>query len=264
MTLPIYQVDAFTSEVFSGNPAAVVPLPQWLDDVTLQHIAQENNLSETAFYVPRDSDFELRWFTPVQEVELCGHATLAAAHVLFEHAGLQRSSITFHTRSGELRVGRTDTGLTLDFPLRLLRTVDVDVAICDALGGVASEACEPDDGGWPLLYVYEFEADIATMQPDFAALQRATDKPVVVTAPGDLQDFVSRFFAPQFGINEDPVTGSAHCCLMPYWQRRLGRSALHARQVSTRGGDLLCEVKGDRVFMTGTAVTYAHGEILRY
>lgn len=264
MSLPIYQVDAFAGEVFSGNPAAVVPLPQWLDDNTLQRIAEENNLSETAFYVDTGECFELRWFTPVVEVDLCGHATLAAAHVLFEHEGCEEDAITFSTQKGELRVSRDDRGLTLDFPVRVMRPSSVNVAICDALGAVASEAYEPEDGTWPLLYVYELEADIASMPPDFSTLKALTDKPIVVTAPGDQQDFVSRFFAPQFGIDEDPVTGSAHCCLLPYWQQRLGRSVLQARQISQRGGNLLCELRGERVLMTGQATTYMTGQILRY
>lgn len=264
MSLPIYQVDAFADRVFSGNPAAVMPLESWLDDALMQALAMENNLAETAFFVPAGDGYELRWFTPAVEVDLCGHATLAAAHVLFEHLGLDGDEVRFATRGGDLRVTRSARGLTLDFPARSLEPVNVDLAICDALGAVASEAIAPAGESGPLLCVYEFESDVAGLAPDFAALKAASERPVIVSAPGEQCDVVSRFFAPQVGIDEDPVTGSAHCSLVPYWARRLGSERLRCRQISARGGELECELRGDRVFMSGAAITFMRGEVLAY
>lgn len=264
MALPIYQVDAFTNRVFGGNPAAVMPLEAWLDDATLQAIALENNLSETAFFVADGDGFALRWFTPTVEVQLCGHATLATAHVLFEHLGYVGDDIRFSTLSGELRVTRAGAGLRLDFPARPLPPADVDVAVCDALGAVASESLATDDPAGYLMCVYEFEEDVTALAPDFAALKAATGRCVIATAPGEQCDFVSRFFAPRVGIDEDPVTGSAHCSLVPYWAARLGRTRLRARQVSPRGGDLSCELEGDRVLLTGTAVTFMQGQVVAW
>ncbi len=261
MKYPLFQVDAFADELFKGNPAAVVPLPAWLDDAVLQAIALENNLSETAFMVAQDDGFGLRWFTPSVEVDLCGHATLAAAHVLRQHLDCYAETIRFHTRSGELSVTEGEFGLTLDFPARTIAAINVDVGLCDALGAVASEAFDSENGSGPLLLVYEFEQDVAGLAPDFNALQHATTSNVIVTAPGDDCDFVSRFFAPQVGINEDPVTGSAHCSLVPYWAARLGKTALRCRQISSRGGELWCEADGDRVSISGKAMTYLQGEI---
>jgi PhzF family phenazine biosynthesis protein len=261
MELPIYQVDAFASKVFAGNPAAVMPLEKWLDDNLLQTIAMENNLSETAFLVACERGYELRWFTPAVEVNLCGHATLAAAHTLFEHLGEEGDEVCFQTHSGELRVSREGGLLTLDFPETALEPAEVDLAICRALGATASEAVIPRDDPHSILYVYEFEEDVAGLQPDFAALHAASENCVIVTAPGDECDFVSRFFGPQVGVDEDPVTGSAHCALVPYWSKRLKQRSLHARQISARGGELACELRGDRVFMTGTAVTFMQGTV---
>lgn len=261
MRYPIYQVDAFASELFAGNPAAVMPLEEWLDDALLQSIAMENNLSETAFIVPREGAYELRWFTPAVEVELCGHATLAAAHVLFRHLGCADESIVFHTQSGELTVEKGEQGLTLNFPARELAAAQVDVVICDALGAVASEAMATTGGSGPLLLVYEFEQDVARLRPDFSALKRVSDVGVIVSAPGDDCDFVSRFFAPHVGIDEDPVTGSAHCNLVPYWAGRLQKNALRCRQISARGGDLSCELRDNRVYMSESAVTFMEGAV---
>lgn len=262
MSLPIYQVDAFASSVFTGNPAAVMPLEEWLDDDALQSIAMENNLSETAYLVAVDGGYNLRWFTPQVEVDLCGHATLAAAHVLFEHLDYGGDEIVFFTRSGELRVTRGVTGVTLDFPASEVQSAATNFAVCEALGANASEVLErPDQKKGPHLYVYEFEEDVARLAPDFAALQAATTANIIVTAPGNDCDFVSRFFGPHVGINEDPVTGSAHCCLVPYWAQRLQQTSLQARQISARGGALECELRGDRVFMTGRAVTFMQGEV---
>lgn len=259
MVLPIYQVDAFAEGIFKGNPAAVMPLERWLDDELLAAIAMENNLSETAYVVKVDNGFELRWFTPQVEVDLCGHATLAAAHVLFDHLAYTGDEIVFHTRSGALRVRRSGTRLTLDFPATELVPVDVDLTVCKALGAIASEALCPRGDKGALLYVYEFQEDLEKLQPDFAALVAASSRNVIVSAPGDECDVVSRFFAPGVGINEDPVTGSAHCALVPYWAARLHKTRLQCRQISARGGNLDCELQGGRVFMTGSAVTFMQG-----
>jgi len=261
MALPLYQVDAFTDQVFKGNPAAVIPLENWLDDHVLQSIAMENNLSETAYLVPADEGYELRWFTPTVEVDLCGHATLAAAHVLFEHLGYERDPVSFQTRSGTLRVARSGGRLALDFPATELVPTEVNLAVCRALGATASEAFTPVEGSGAVLYVYEFEEDIAGLAPDFNALTAASPRSVIVSAPGDECDVVSRFFAPQAGINEDPVTGSAHCSLVPYWAQRLRKVTLACRQISSRGGVLDCELKGQRVVMVGSAVTFMHGQV---
>ncbi|MEM8659465.1 MAG: PhzF family phenazine biosynthesis protein [Pseudomonadota bacterium] len=262
MKLPIFQVDAFADDVFTGNPAAVMPLEHWLRDELLQNIAMENNLSETAFLVPKGDEFELRWFTPVAEVKLCGHATLAAAHTLYEDLGYEGDEVRFHTQSGLLRVRRGDSQLTLDFPQTRCRPIEVDLGVCAALGATASEALIPAENPRDILYVYEFEDDIADLRPDFAALKAATEFCVIVTAPGNECDFVSRFFAPHFSIDEDPVTGSAHCALVPYWARRLNTQNLKARQLSARGGQLDCRLHEDRVFMSGTATTFMRGHVV--
>ena len=262
MKLPIYQVDAFASKLFAGNPAAVMPLEKWLDDTVLQAIAMENNLSETAFLVACDQGYELRWFTPAVEVDLCGHATLAAAHALFAHMGEAGDEVRFQTHSGELRVRREGVLLTLDFPETELEPAEVDLGICKALGATASEAVIPRNDPHSVLYVYEFEEDVANLQPDFPALHAASEHCVIVTAPGNECDFVSRFFGPQVGIDEDPVTGSAHCVLVPYWSKRLKQQTLEASQISARGGELACKLEGGRVFMTGAAVTFMQGVVV--
>ena len=262
MNLPIYQVDAFTSKLFGGNPAAVMPLDSWLGDQQLQAIAAENNLSETAFFVPRGADYDLRWFTPATEVDLCGHATLASAHILFEHLDYTGEVLRFHTRSGALLVtrGEAGEGLTVDFPAYTLTQAQVDIGICDALGATASEVVQVEGASKQLL-VFEFEEDVAGLNPDFAALLAATDNCVIATAPGNDCDFVSRFFGPQLGVNEDPVTGSAHCALVPYWAGRTGGSSFQARQISARGGKLDCRLHQGRVYITGSAVTYMQGRV---
>jgi len=259
VTIPIYQVDAFAEAVFTGNPAAVMPLAKWLDDKVLQAIAMENNLSETAFIVQVAQGYELRWFTPQVEVNLCGHATLAAAHVLFAHLGYSADEIGFHTRSGLLRVHRSGARLTLDFPATTLHPIDVDIAVCNALGATASEALAPANERGAALYVYEFEEDVANLAPNFAAIQAASARSIIVSAPGNDCDVVSRYFAPHVGINEDPVTGSAHCSLVPYWAARLHKRELQCRQISARGGNLDSELKDGRVFITGSAVTFMQG-----
>lgn len=261
MELPIYQVDAFTSNIFGGNPAAIIPLDAWLDDQTLQSIALENNLSETAFYVPCANGYELRWFTPTLEVDLCGHATLAAAHVLFNHRDHDGDMIRFQTRSGELRVARSENRLTLDFPaVELVPTAVVD-AVSKALGATATMAVTARVNAHSVVYVFDSQADVAALSPDFSALLSASEQAIIATAPGEDCDFVSRFFGPQVGIDEDPVTGSAHCSLVPYWAKRLGRDSLQARQISARGGELACELRDGRVFMSGTGVTFMIGTV---
>jgi PhzF family phenazine biosynthesis protein len=257
MKITLYQVDAFAEILFGGNPAAVCPLPSWLPDAQLQAIAAENNLSETAFFVARGASFELRWFTPVAEVDLCGHATLATAHVLFRHLGHAGESLRFQTRSGELRVTRTGAGLQMDFPARPPRPATPPAALLDGLHLSAAEVWAADD----YLVVLPDEAAVRALVPDLALLRRVDLRGVIITAPGSADDFVSRFFAPKYGIDEDPVTGSAHCTLAPYWAARLGRTDLRARQVSKRGGVVLCTVSSERVLLAGQAITYLVGEM---
>ena len=257
MRLRLYQIDAFADRVFAGNPAAVCPLDAWLPEATMQAIAEENNLSETAFFVPAGEHYELRWFTPVSEVDLCGHATLATAHVIFGKQVSDDPLLRFSTRSGELRVAREGDLLTLDFPAMAPQRCAIPEGFGEALGCMPAEMLAADD--W--VAVLDSEAEVRALAPNFYALRAFDKRGVVVTAPGEQVDFVSRFFAPKYGIPEDPVTGSTHCELVPYWAERLGRPALSARQVSHRGGELLCRLQGERVFLSGRAVTYLEGEI---
>ncbi len=257
MKIPLYQVDAFATRVFEGNPAAVCPLTAWLDDRLLQAIASENKLSETAFFVPGTRGFHLRWFTPKAEVELCGHATLATAHVLFTHLGYAENRIVFETRSGDLTVALAGDMLSMDFPARRAIPCPLPDGLVDALGHTPREVRAADD----YVAIFDSEEIVRALAPDFAALARLDRRGVIVTAPGEDVDFVSRFFAPKLGIPEDPVTGSAHCALAPYWADRLGKDTLHARQVSTRGGQLKCQHRGERVTLIGSAVTFMVGEI---
>ncbi len=257
MNLRQFQIDAFASRPFQGNPAAVCPLESWLPDALLQAIAEENNLSETAFFVPSTKGYALRWFTPVAEVDLCGHATLASAHVLYEILGHDQPSITFETRSGDLIVERRGTQLVMDFPACLPRPCSLPDPLAEGLGRRPVEVLAGDD----YLAVFETEAEVRAIVPDQALLARLDLRGVCVTAPGLEADFVSRFFAPKLGIPEDPVTGSAHCMLTPYWAGKLGRNILNARQVSRRGGEIGCEIvcepRGDRVQLAGSAGLYA-------
>jgi len=257
MKFPIYQIDAFTDRLFAGNPAAVVVLDQWLPDETMQAIAAENNLSETAFVIPGAPVSALRWFTPKTEVNLCGHATLATAYVLFRDYFVDCQRLRFSSHSGELAVTRDGSRLRLDFPARPGQKVPVDAAVAAALGTQPQEAYRSRD----LMLIYATEAEVVALQPDFRRLKKLEQGRFLVTAPGDSVDFVSRFFAPGVGIDEDPVTGSAHCILIPYWAERLGKTRLLARQVSARGGDLQCELCGERVGISGEAVEYLCGEI---
>lgn len=257
MKLQQYQVDAFASHVFEGNPAAVCPLESWLDDTLLQAIAMENNLSETAYFVPVDKGFELRWFTPATEVDLCGHATLAAAHVLYTELGHSADAISFATRSGELSVSREGDWYVLDFPAIVPRPCAAPAGLVEALGRQPMEVLAADD----LLAVFASEAEVRALEPDQALLARLECRGVIATAPGEQHDFVSRFFAPRVGVPEDPVTGSAHCKLVPYWAQRLGKNRMNARQVSRRGGELRLALRGDRVQMAGRAVLFLVAEI---
>jgi len=259
MGIPLYQVDAFTDGPFTGNPAAVCPLDAWLPDAVMQSVAAENNLSETAFFVPNGDGYRLRWFTPTTEVDLCGHATLASAFVVFGWLAPWRRSITFQTeKAGPLTVSRDDDLLALDFPSRPPQRLEISDAMAAALGERPTALFAARD----YLAVFERAEDVAALQPDFAAVAALDRFAVIVTAPGtDGIDFVSRFFAPARGVDEDPVTGSAHCTLIPYWAERLGRSRLEARQLSRRGGALTCELRGDRVTIAGRADLYLTGSI---
>lgn len=255
--IPYYHVDAFTQRVFAGNPAGVCILASWLPDAVLQQIAAENNLAETAFLVQRGSHIDLRWFSPSVEIDLCGHATLASAHVLYRHLGYNEPSISFNTRSGELLVTREEDRLTLDFPARPAVACETPVELTRALGVQPLTTAKARD----YLVVLENEEAVRNVKPDFAALSSLDCLGIIITAPGSKSDFVSRFFAPSIGVPEDPVTGSAHCTLVPYWAERLGKNLLHALQVSARGGELYCELRGERVRMSGDAVTYKTGFI---
>lgn len=257
MKIQMFQVDAFAEKVFAGNPAAVCPLESWLDDAILQAIAEENNLSETAFFVQSDDGFKLRWFTPVEEVDLCGHATLAAAHVLYEHLKYPKPEILFHTRSGELTVSRDNLGLSMDFPAERPKSIEGPKPLYEGLGKPPKQILAASD----YLAVYDTEEDVRSLSPNFQQLLELDLRGVIATAPGTDADFVSRCFFPKLRINEDPVTGSAHCQLMPYWSDKLQRSQLKARQISKRGGVIHCEIRGDRVLMSGTAKDYMVAEI---
>ena len=257
MEIPIYQVDAFTRRQFAGNPAAICPLDTWLPDETLQAIAAENNLAETAYFVRKGDRYHLRWFTPAIEVPLCGHATLASAHVLFENLGYQGDRIVFETKSGDLVVTRQGDRLCLDFPSQPPSRCEPHPRLIEGLGAQPLEIL----AARYYLAVYATQDDVRALQPNFQVLAALDRLGIIVTAPGHDVDFVSRFFAPAAGINEDPVTGSAHCTLTPYWSRRLGKKSLTARQISTRGGDLWCEDCGDRVLLAGYAAPYLKGLI---
>jgi PhzF family phenazine biosynthesis protein len=259
MRLPIYQVDAFADKLFGGNPAAICPLPQWLPDATMQAIAAENNLAETAFFVREGADYTLRWFTPAVEVDLCGHATLASAHIVFSFLEPKRESVNFQTlKAGTLSVARDDDLLVMDFPSRPPAPVEAPAGLLAALGGKPHEVLKARDH----LVVYGSAAEVLALTPDFAALGKVDCWAAAATAPGeDGVDFVSRFFAPRQGIDEDPATGSSHCTLVPYWAKRLGKTELNARQLSQRGGTLHCQLRGDRVSIGGRAVLYLEGQI---
>lgn len=257
MQIPIFQVDAFSGKLFSGNPAAVCPLDSWLPEDTLQAIAAENNLAETAFFVRRDGHFDLRWFTPVCEVDLCGHATLASAYVLFRELNEPGDVVRFQTKSGRIAVKREGDLLALDFPSRPPAPTEVHPALLPSLGGDPVEVLAARD----YLVRYRSADEVLSLQPDMEGLKKTDKFAIIVTAPGVDCDFVSRFFAPAKGIPEDPVTGSAHTTLIPYWAKELGKTSLHARQVSSRGGELFCKLNGDRVEIAGHGVLFLKGQI---
>jgi PhzF family phenazine biosynthesis protein len=258
MKLRLFQVDAFASRVFAGNPAAVVPLDDWLPDATLQSIAAENNLSETAFLVGAAGDYHIRWMTPEDEVDLCGHATLASAWVVFNELEKGRTEVRFRSQSGPLRVSTEGDRLALDFPSRPPEPADGSVeAVAAALGARPRLVLASRD----YLAVIETEDEVRGLKPDMAKVAALDRMAVIATAPGRGCDFVSRFFVPSLGIPEDPVTGSAHCTLVPYWSRRLGKTSLFARQVSARGGELWCEDRGERVKIAGRCAKYLEGTI---
>jgi len=255
----MYQIDAFANAVFKGNPAAVCILDNWLDADLMQRIAAENNLAETAFAVKRDADYEIRWFTPTTEVALCGHATLATAHVLFNHLDFKGSTIQFFSRhSGHLSVTKNGEFLTLDFPSDTIKEVNAPREILDAFQLKPERVFQ---GGTDYMLLFRNQQEIEQMDPDMALLKKFKARGIIITAPGDSVDFVSRFFAPGSGVDEDPVTGSAHTTLTPFWSQKLNKKKLVAKQLSKRVGDLNCELVDDRVKITGKAVTYLIGEI---
>lgn len=261
MPSALFHVDAFAAQPFAGNPAAVCPLNGWLDDGRLRQVAAENNLSETAFFVARDGHYELRWFTPRCEVKLCGHATLASGFVVLNILDPGRNSVRFETRrSGALTVSRDGDLLSMDFPaLAPWPCATPPAALLEGLGKAPAALVQVADNYFA---VYESEEDVRQIRPDFRLLESLHPAGVAITAPGEDCDFVSRYFAPSYGVPEDPVTGSTHCSLAPYWAHRLGKPHLHARQISERGGELWCEVLGERVVLKGSAVLTLRGELL--
>ena len=259
MRTSIFQIDAFTTRRFAGNPAAVVPLESFLEDAVLQHIAAENNLAETAFFVPEGGEYRLRWFTPTVEVPLCGHATLASAAVVMERLEPGRKRVVFHTASGALTVRRTDTGYIMDFPARQSKPIETPPGLCEILGAVPLEVVAD---AFNYLVLLESAQVVRELAPDISAIARLDRTGVIVTARGDNDyDFVSRYFAPAKGIPEDPVTGGAHCALAPYWSKRLNKTTFRAYQASRRGGEIVCRLGGDRVELEGTCVFYLEGKV---
>lgn len=256
--MKIYIVDAFAERLFTGNPAAVCVMDEWLSPTVMQQIAFENNLAETAFAVREIENYHIRWFTPVTEVDLCGHATMATAHVLFRHLGHAEEMIRFRSRSGILTVTRKDGLLTLDFPIDEIREIPLTN---DLMGCFRQKPIAAFRGKTDYMLVFRDQATIESLSPDYQAIEQLEGRGLIATAAGDKTDFVSRFFAPQSGIKEDPVTGSAHTTLMPYWSSKLGKLQLSAAQLSERGGLLQCELKDDRVLISGKALTYLEGNI---
>lgn len=259
MKIKLYQIDAFTDKIFGGNPAAVCPLDQWLEDELMQQIAKENNLAETAFVVQAQNRFEIRWFTPTVEVDLCGHATLAAAHVLWNHFDFLDEEIKFWSnRSGDLSVLKEGSWLTLNFPADPIKQVEIPEVL---LNSFAKKPAECWKGSTDYLLIFESQTEIEEADPDLQKIAQSDSRGVIISSKGDEVDFVSRFFAPQSGIDEDPVTGSAHTSLSPYWSKSLNKKEMTAQQISNRGGYLKCTDKGERVLISGQAVTYLIGEI---
>jgi len=262
MKLPIYQVDAFANQIFEGNPAAVVPLQTWLGDDVMQSIAEENNLSETAFYVAENKGFNIRWFTPKKEVELCGHATLAAAFVIFNTPGFEGDVIEFESLSGMLTVSKDNELLTLNFPSQVPEVCEITENMLKGLG-ISNQKNQPLECLKNIDYIVVLDSEAAVMDiiPDYGFLQQLDLRGVIVTSVSKNYDFIARFFAPKYGISEDPVTGSAYTQLTPYWSEKLGKLRLNAKQVSSRGGELVCELAGERVLISGRAIKYLEGEI---
>lgn len=258
MKLTLYQIDAFAEKVFEGNPAAVIPLQNWLNDEVMQKIALENNLSETAFFVPVEAGFHIRWFTPLAEVNLCGHATLASAHVLFNHLNYTEKEIRFQSRSGILKVKKEGDLIVLDFPASKMSEIEVPENLQTAFNIQPKKCIKGRDD---LMLIFEKEEDILNLKPDFQKIIQSKTRGVIVTAKSEKYNFVSRFFAPAVGVNEDPVTGSAHTILIPFWSNELRKNEMIAKQISGRGGILYCKNLGDRVEIGGKAVTYLMGEI---
>ncbi len=257
MELPIYQIDAFASRLFEGNPAAVIPLQEWLPDDLLQAIAAENNVSETAYFLPDGDGFQIRWFTPVNEVDLCGHATLASAYVLYSILGYAQHQILFFSKSGRLSVTRDNDLLIMDFPAQPPVPCEIPVELMKAFATPPLACLRSMD----FIAVFRHESEVESAEPDFRQLMKLDLRGVIITAKSDRWDFVARFFAPKYGVLEDPVTGSAYTQLAPYWASRLGMKRFNARQMSPRGGELICELSGDRVFLRGRAIKYLEGRI---
>lgn len=257
MKIPVYQIDAFTDKAFGGNPAAVCPLEFWPENEIMQKIAAENNLSETAFFVNKGEFIEIKWFTPKVEIELCGHATLATAYVIFNFIAPEKEELKFQSMGGELIVTKENDLITLNFPARMPQKSEAPAGLAEALGSTPIEIYKSRD----YVLLFESEKDIINLSPDFAELLKIDAHGFICTAPGDNSDFVSRFFAPQVGINEDPVTGSAHTNLIPFWAERLKKNKLHAFQLSERKGELFCEHLGERVLISGKAVKFLQGFI---
>jgi PhzF family phenazine biosynthesis protein len=257
MKIPYYHVDAFADRQFAGNPAGVCLLENWLADEIMQKIAGENRHSETAFLVKNGENYDIRWFTPLAEVKLCGHATLAGAHVLFNHLGYALPVIHFNSKSGILRVEKTGDILSMDFPAYDCEEIQLTPQLVEALGEKPSAVYRARS----LMAVFEHREQVAELKPNFSLIEKLDGRAMIVTAPDDEVDFVSRYFAPKIGVPEDPVTGSAHCTLIPYWSKRLGKTKMSALQLSARGGRVFCEFRGERVQIGGRAVTYLEGKI---
>ena len=259
MQIPLYHVDAFADTLFTGNPAAVCPLDEWLPDKIMQQIAFENNLAETAFFVRNTDGFDIRWFTPLVEVDLCGHATLASAHVIFNHLGWDNSTIDLKSRSGKLVVTREGEMIILNFPADIIKPSDPPELLLKSLNIVPLESYS---GKTDFMLVLASQKEVELLDPDFELMKKSGGRGVIVTAKGETVDFVSRFFGPQVGVNEDPVTGSAHTTLTPYWSEKLGKKELTALQLSKRKGRLWCQDLGERTEIAGKAVTYMIGSIM--
>jgi PhzF family phenazine biosynthesis protein len=256
--LRLYQVDAFASEIFTGNPAAVCPLEKWLSDEQMQAIAAENNLSETAFFAPMGDDYAIRWFTPNTEVDLCGHATLASAYILFEKSGHQKSAITFHSKSGELRISKINNQLQMDFPVLSYQSIKPSAELIKALGLQPQETYESQ---YDLLCILENEYDVRAANPNLIAIAALPCRGIILTAPSTTADVYSRCFYPGCNVPEDPVTGSAHCVIAPYWCKHLNKNRIRAMQGLNRQGELICEIRDNRVLLSGTCHLYLEGVI---